>query len=265
MSTSAQADMINAAIAEPAPEMHPPLDTSVELFRGVYDADSDTWYNNATVKELTGEDEETLSALQNKKDVTFFDYMSAILQCSVESVGPYSPKTQPHLINKLILPDRDMLFLATVRATYGTEREMNVRCGKCGGLNDVTINLDEDFPILRPDIDFHEPLEVNLTKGKTIRVRMPNGEDTTESQKGTKTDAEVTTKLLSRLAVFEDGQEPADRLAWSKSLSIADRRLIAQTLLNTEAGPKMEEVETQCAHCDATLPVSLDWVSLLFS
>lgn len=265
MSTSDQADIINAAIADPAPGMTPALDGSVSLFRGVYDVDSDTWHTDAMVRELTGEDEEFLSTLQNKKDVTFFDYMSGILSRSVVNVGPYSPSDQPHLINKLILPDRDMLFLATVRATYGTERQMNVRCGKCGGLNDVTINLDDDIPIVRPQIDFREPIEVKLTKGKSIRVRMPNGEDTTESQKDTKTDAEVTTKLLSRLAVFDDGHEPADRLAWSKSLSIADRRLIAQTLLSVEAGPKMEEVETQCAHCAATLPVSLDWVSLLFS
>jgi hypothetical protein len=265
MSTAAQADIINNAVVDPPPEMHPMLDTSVELFRGVYDVDSEVWYKNATVRELTGEDEETLSTLQSKKDTTFFDYMSAVLSCSVESVGPHSPKQHPHIINKLILPDRELLFLATVRATYGIEREMNVRCGKCGGLNDVVINLDDDIPIIRPELDFNEPIEVKLTKGKSIRVRMPNGEDTTESQKDTKTDAEVTTKLLSRLAVFADGQEPANRLAWSKSLSIADRRLIAQTLVKIEAGPKMEEVETQCAHCDATLPVSLDWVSLLFS
>ena len=265
MGTAAQANIVNDAISDPPPEMHPLLDTSVELFRGVYDGDAGVWYKTATVQELTGSDEEKLSSLQSKKDTTFFDYMSAVLSCSIESIGPHTPSKQPHLVNKLILPDRELLFLATVRATYGTERQMNVRCGKCNGLNDVVINLDDDIPIIRPELDFNEPIEVKLTKGKSIRVRMPNGEDTTESQKDTKTDAEVTTKLLSRLAVFADGQEPANRLAWSKSLSIADRRLIAQTLVKIEAGPKMEEVETQCAHCDATLPVSLDWVSLLFS
>jgi len=265
VSTSAQADIINSAIADPAPEMSPSLDTSVELFRGVYDADSSTWYQTAVVRELTGADEEALSSLQNKKGTTFFEYMSAVLSHSLVSVGPHSPKSQPHLVNKLILPDRELLFLATVRVTYGTERQMNVRCPKCGGLNDVVINLDDDIPIVRPDLDFKEPIEVKLTKGKSIRVRMPNGEDTTESQKDTKTDAEVATRLLARLAIFDDGHEPADRLAWSKSLSIADRRLIAQTLVNLEAGPKMEEVETQCAHCESVLPVALDWVSLLFS
>lgn len=265
MSTADQADMINNAISDPPPEMHPLLDTTVELFRGVYDADSDTWYTHANVRELTGADEETLSTLQNKKDITFFDYLSAVLKCSVESVGPHKPEHNPHLINKLILPDRELLFLATVRATYGTVRQLNVRCGKCKGMNDVSIDLDEDIPVIKPNFDLKEPVEVKLTKGKSIRVRLPNGDDTTESQKDTKTDAEVTTKLLSRLAVFNDGQEPSDRMAWSKSLSIADRRLIAQTLVNLEAGPRMEEVETQCAHCGSVLPVSLDWVSLLFS
>jgi hypothetical protein len=263
--TSGDADLINSAVAEPAPEMNPLLDTSVELFRGVYDIDSSVWYQTATVRELTGADEEELSVLQNKKGTTFFDYMSAVLAHSVVAVGPHNPKSHPHLINKLIIPDRELLFLATVRATYGTERQMNVRCPKCGGLNDVVINLDDDIPVVRPPLDFREPVEVKLTKGRSIRVRMPNGEDTTESQKDTKTDAEVATKLLARLAIFDDGQEPADRLAWSKSLSIADRRLIAQTLVAIEAGPKMEEVETQCAHCESVLPVALDWVSLLFS
>lgn len=265
MSTAEQADLINNAISDPPPEMHPMLDTSVDLFRGVYDEDADRWYTNATIRELTGADEETLATLQNKKDITFFDYLSAVLSCAVEAVGPHTPKNNPHLISKLILPDRELLFLATVRATYGTERQLNVRCGKCKGMNDVAINLDDDIPVIRPLIDLKEPIEVKLSKGKSISVRLPNGEDTTESQKDTKTDAEVTTKLLSRLAVFNDGQEPTDRLGWSKSLSIADRRSIAQTLVKIEAGPRMEEVETQCAHCGSTLPISLDWVSLLFS
>lgn len=263
MSTDEDAQKINTAMQDPVPHVHPPSDNVVQLFRGLYDKDTDAWYDVATVRELTGEDEEELSRLQVKKGTTLFEYMTKVLQLGIDSIGPYSPREHPQIVDLLILPDRDLVFLGLIRATYGSGREVGTRCPKCSGLNDVEINLDDDIPIIYPDFDVKRPLEVKLSKGQTVHVRIPNGEDTMESQKDTNTDAEVTTKLISRLVTFPDGNEPPDRLAWSKALSLSDRRSIAKTLVSVEIGPKMEEVDTQCAHCGAEMPIALDWVSLL--
>ena len=55
-----------------------------------------------------------------------------------------------------------------------------------------------------------------------------------------------------------------EREAWAKKLGVADRKNIIKALTSAQPGPRMGEVETQCAHCEKELTVVLDWVSLLF-
>jgi hypothetical protein len=265
MSSSDQASVINEASADPVPEMAAPVDNSVQLFRGLYNSDEDAWYDTAYVRELTGEDEEYLATFESKKDVTYFEYMTEVLRRAVLRIGPLDTQQAPVLIDRLIMPDRDMLFLGIVKATYGYTRSIAANCRKCDGMNDVEIHLDDDFPIIAPERDPKKPISVNLSNGMTVGVRLPNGEDTSESNRDAKNGAEVTTKLLSRVVIFNDGEEPADRLTWSKSLSIADRRAIAKSLVSAKMGPKLEEVNTQCAHCGENMTVRLDWVSLLLN
>jgi hypothetical protein len=265
MSSTEQVSLINEASTDPVPEMAAPIDNSVQLFRGLYNSEEDAWYDTAYVRELTGEDEEYLATFEAKDGVTYFEYMTEVLRRAVLRIGPLDVQQAPVLLDRLILSDRDMLFLGIVRVTYGYTRSIAATCRKCGEMNDVEIHLDEDFPIVAPEHDPKKPITVNLSNGATISVRLPNGEDTSESNRDTKTGAEVTTKLISRVAIFNDGEEPADRLAWSKALSIADRRLIAKSLVSAKMGPSLEEVNTQCAHCDSDMTVRLDWVSLLFN
>jgi hypothetical protein len=269
MSTGSDVDTINSAItatSDPRPAITPGLPTEIELLRGLgekQDDGSETWHTVAKVKELTGEDEEALATLETKKDITYTEYMNALLERAVTHIGTLEVKKLPGIMNKLILADRDMLFLGVVRATYGINRDLRVRCPHCSESNDVQIDLDEDFPIRRASFDLRDTMKVTTSKG-VVQLRLPNGEDTVESQKKAKTDAEINTAMLSRCAVFEEGEEPEDRIVWAKGLNIGDRRKLVNALLAVKLGPDLEEVETQCSSCGEPMPMAMDWVSLLF-
>jgi len=122
--------------------------------------------------------------------------------------------------------------------------------------------LDEDFTYEEPDFDVRKGLDVDVSFG-TVTVRLPNGEDTNAVRKLVDNDAALNTKMISRCVVWPDGEEPSDKELWARNLNVFDRRKITQVLLDAEVGPKMGEVDTQCAYCEETLPVMLDWVSLL--
>ncbi len=266
MSTASNADVINDAAADPVPSMPAPLSGEITLLRGLAfkeDDESLTWHDHATTRELTGADEEKLATLENKPGLTYTEYMNTILENAVLKIGDLNVSQMPGIANKLILADRDMLFLAVLRSTYGSTRTIRARCSECGATNDVVIDLAEDFPITHPDFDIREPIEVETSKG-TVKLRMITGEDTVEAQKIAKTDAELNTVMLSRCAVWGD-LAPVDKLEWARSLSVADRKKLTETLQAIDIGPNLQGVDTHCAECEANMPILLDWVSLLLS
>lgn len=263
---SSEADIVNSAISESAlPVLSVGLATEIELLRGLGEKKEDgteVWHSLAKFRELTGADEEALAGLENKKDITYTEYMNTLLSRTVTHIGGLEVDKYPGIMNKLILADRDMLFLGVVRATYGLNRDLRVRCPHCDESNDVQINLDEDFPIKQPTFDLRDTLKVDTHKG-VFQLRLPNGEDTIEAQKNAKTDAEINTAMLARCAVFEEGEEPADRIQWAKELNAGVRRKLVNALLDVKVGPDLEEVDAQCASCGQTMPLLMDWVSLL--
>jgi hypothetical protein len=266
MSTQETAEVINDAIADPVPHMPDAPNSVIDLMRGVYDPSIEKWHSQAEIRELTGEDEEYLASIENKKGLLYAEYMTAILNRAVVRIGDISISGAEgaKVINKLILGDRDLLYLAVVKATYGDERTIKMTCNNCNGSNDVTLELDNDFPITSPTFDLQKGLEVEISS-ETVTLRLPNGEDTVEVSKNSKNDAEMNTLMLSRCAVWSDGNKPDSPVKWARSLSIKDRKKLVDALLSVEVGPKMGEVDTQCASCGETMPILLDWVSLLFS
>lgn len=263
MSTSAQADQINAAATDPAPEMPTPLDDSVELLRGVHQEldGQEFWHDVARVRELNGADEEALDILGKKKGVTYTQYMDALLKRAVLNIGTIDVQQHPEVLDKLILADRNTLFLAIVKATYGNTRTIRATCNECSTSNDIEIELDEDFKIRKPSFSLQKPIIVDTHKG-SFSLRLPNGEDLIEAQKDGNGEAETNSIILSRCLIFGE-KAPADKLDYARQLNAGVRRKLIDTLLDVEAGPDLEGVDTQCANCGAEMPVLLDWVSLL--
>lgn len=254
---AAQADALNSALSDAAPEMEPAPDTVVRLLRGVYNKDLDTWETTAVVRELTGHDEEALSAHNNNSTV-YAEYMSFLLRRAVVSIGSISVKDNPEVIDELIIGDRDSLFLGIIKATYGPQREYQVVCNSCGGSNDVFVGVDE-FPVKEATHDVREPLTITLKNGKEVQFRLPNGADSQVVARKGKTTPEQNTIMLSRCVIgIDNGAE------WAKNLNMADRAEIISKLLDAQPGPQIGEVKAQCAHCSEDMIIMLDWASLLF-
>jgi hypothetical protein len=261
---SSLAQSANNAITDPAPYIdHPPV-TDIQLLRGLLNAESGEWQTSAVVRELTGEDEEALAAFDSKEGVTYGEYLAHLLQRAVVSIGSQEVNKNKDIIDNLIIGDRDVLFLAIVRATYGKTREVQLSCGSCGGSNDVSIDLDEDFKMEKVEDDLSQPILVKLKDGNTLSFNLPTTGDSRYASKKGKTVAEQNTFIIARCLQSDEGT-PSSRESWSKKLNVADRKKILKKITSVQPGPRMGEVETQCAHCDENLTVVLDWVSLLFS
>ena len=252
----------NAAIEDPAPAIDNPPPTDVKLIRGVLNTANGEWETTAVVRELTGEDEETLAALDSKGDLSYGDYLVALLKRAVVSIGTQKVENNPEVLEDLIIGDRDLLFLAVIRATYGRVREIQMACGSCGESNDVGIDLDEDFKVEGTPKDLTKPIQVQLKDGSTISLNYPTTGDSRYASRKGKTTAEQNTLIISRCLVSEMDKD--SRETWAKKLGLVDRKKITKAINSAQPGPKMEEVKTQCAHCDQELIVVLDWVSLLF-
>ena len=114
-----QQPSVEALLKDPVPEIGYPLPSQVELHRGLFDQTTGTWQTTAEVRELTGEDEEYLASFEAKATTTYADYTSALLKRAVVNIGSFQMSDSPDVIDQLILGDRDTLFMAVVKATYG--------------------------------------------------------------------------------------------------------------------------------------------------
>ena len=263
LSLAAQADEVNEAIHDDPPEVGEAAPTTVSLMRGVIDPESGEWQRTATVREMTGEDEEELARLSNLEDLTYADYTSAMLRRAVLSIGTQTIGGNPDTLENLIIGDRDLLFMGVVKATYGNIRDFSVTCGSCSKSNDVQVNLDKDFPVTPAKASLTEPRVVTFKDGTEVKVKYLTGKDAQVIADANNNPAEQNTAIVSRAVVWDDDRSEEVKKQWSKGLSLADRKAVIDTVLEDQPGPTLEEVEAPCGHCGDKITMLLDWASLL--
>lgn len=260
MDLAQQAAAVNDVINESElPRIGSTPSGEVTLLMGWPDIDG-VWHTNALVRELTGEDEEALSALDARNNVSYGDYMTEMLSRAVVSVGPYKIATTPHIIDELAVADRDLLFIGIIRSTYGDVRKFTMTCPACKGDNDVNVDLSDSFPILGTTEEIRKVRAVTLRDGTVVKLKHPNGADSRFVAKHSKTTAEQNTALISRCVLVD----APDKLSWAKKLGLADRNALIKEIMGQKFGPQAEEVNAPCGHCGETISLSIDWVSLLF-
>lgn len=264
MSTVDDADAFNEAIKEPAPSISHPQSVLVELHRGLINPLSGEWQTTAEVRELNGEDEEFLASLENNKKLTYAMYVNTLVTRATLKIGDIEVRSSKSVIEDLIIGDRDTLLLAIVKATYGPERTFKVTCQTCRASNDITINLDDDFPIRKPSVDLRTPFTIKLKDGHIAKFRYPVGADNIAMGKADSV-AQQSTILIARCVILPDTKDSSYNESWAKSLGLKDRNNILQQLLGQQVGPDLREVNTQCASCSADINVNIDWVSLLLA
>lgn len=259
MDITQQADALNKALEDEVPKIKEAPQPLVELIRGAFNKETDSWETFATVRELNGFDEEAIASIDSRKMV-YPEFMSFLLKRAVLRIGNMDVQENPSIVDHLIVGDRDLLFLGIVEATYGKTREYQVNCQSCGASNDVFVSMDE-FKRKEPTFDVKEAFSVTLSDGSTVSLRLPNGFDSQQIAKKAKTTAEQNTMMISRCVLAEKGRNNED---WAKSLSLKDRNLLIKELAEKQPGPVIGEVNAQCATCEADLNIVLDWASLLF-
>jgi len=259
MDAKQQADSINSALQEAIPEMKAAPNTVVELIRGIFNDELESWDTTAVVRELNGFDEEALASLDNR-NLVYAEYMSALLKRAVVSIGSVMIANNPSVIDNLIIGDRDLLFLGVVEATYGKTREYQVTCRSCDASNDVTVSMDE-FENKKTDLDVHKPLVGVLSDGTEIEFRLPTGGDSQLVAKKAKSTAEQNTFMIARCVTSKHIKNAEN---WAKGLGLKDRANLVKLLLDNQPGPVVGEVNAQCATCGEPMVLALDWASLLF-
>lgn len=243
---------------EPLPEITDSPDPVVNLICGV--KSGDTWLDTAIVREMTGEDEEFLADMDNRSSLTYPEYILALLQRTVVSIGNISVTQSPSVLNELIIGDRDLLYLSVVKATYGKSREFKVKCPHCSESNDLLIDLDDDFPIQGDRTQARDSIEVTLKNNKKYTFRRPNAEDSRRVARASKSVAQQNTIMISRCIKDLVG----DTETWARKLAISDRSAIVNAIFDAKVGPSPQEVNAPCGHCGQDVRLALDWVSLLF-
>jgi hypothetical protein len=252
-------EQINTGMEDTAPVMPSPFSGVVQLLRGLHDEHG--WHDTALVRELNGADEEFLAELGSKDSVSYTEYVTGVLTRGVVTIGTLPSKG---LTQKLILADRNVLFHAILRMTYGDDKHVLITCPACSKESEIILELEKDFPIFGMGTDLRPPLKVDLRNGE-VEVRYPTGEDVAYAVANSHNTPEMNTMVIARTIVATDDTTFDQKVEMARELNIPDRRAIEKAIENSTShlGPQLGEVDTRCVHCEANMPVLMDWVSLL--
>jgi hypothetical protein len=218
------------------------------------------WNATCEVRELTGVDEEAL-AKARKADETF----DLMLVRGVTRVGELDLSRMDSgesrgWLGKLLIGEREMLFLAIAKATYGDERKYEYKCKDCGLAQTLTVRISEDFkPQEIPDIR-EKAFSYTTTKGQKITYRLATGDDQAEVlRKQGATTAEMNTTLLSSCITEVDGTLVVDPMFFARSLSMRDRQAILSDMVAHQPTINLL-VEFPCDGCGEGQQVTFGWL-----
>lgn len=236
------------ASREEVPDIELTDDTHVELPSGYLTQDG-VLVQEATVRELTGADEEALA-----KAASPSRFINVLLERGVVKIGDEAANSG--LLRNLLVGDRDALVIGIRRATFGNDVELvAVPCANCSEIVDLTIELS-DIPVRKLDDPTVRIYEVPLRKG-VAKLRFPSGkiqEGLLEKEKLSL--PERNSYLLAQCVVSLPGVSIVDERA-IKSLGMADRKLLLDYIEKHQPGPRYDELTFQHEECGGESPVYL--------
>lgn len=253
-SINAQVSQVLAESVGEAPVIPAPEDDRVKLCGGLYwDGELLT---RATVRELTGEDEEALARVKG----SLARWLTVLLERTVVRVGD-EPATAK-LVRRLLIGDRDELVIGVRIATFGPFiTAQNVQCPHCEDYFDARVDLTKIERIRITEPRPRHEYEVELRGGRKAIVRLPDG----AAQEGIfeKEDAtlpERNTALLGSCLVGVTAGENADGrtgVELAKALSVADRQTLIRFISDTQPGPLLDDIRFDHEACGKEVRLSL--------
>jgi hypothetical protein len=252
------------AVAGDVPLMSQPPETTVSLFRGLWQ--NGTWRIDAEVHELSGEDEEIVARAMNADDT--LNFVNAMLQQGVERIGAIDLRSLPAgerlaLLDTLLVGEKELLFLRILAATFGDERSVVTVCPECKSQMEVTFSLSE-IGTRKLEDPQRTAYEFKLRDGSVLEYRLVTGADQYEATKrrGALT-PEQNTIMLSRCILSVNGKTLVDPLHYARSLGAGDRRKLLLDINANQPGPFFEEVKLPCTECGVEATFLPGWADLL--
>lgn len=243
-------------IAGPVPIVTEVPDTAVDLPRGIHSGGK--WETRAEVRELNGSDEEALARFKDNAD-----FIDGVVVYGTERIGSLDLSTKSFAdrqsyLARLLLGEREQLFLAITKATFGDDKTLSYTC-VCGLESELDLKLSRDF--LAPEIDGLQSGAFSYvsSKGKSIEYRLVTGADQMEAtaRKGSSA-ADQNTLILSRCVSLVDGMEVLDPLSMARDLSMKDRLGILAAMAEKQPSPDMT-LDFECPGCGRVTKLEVAW------
>lgn len=231
-----------------------PVDPTVELPGGFISSDG-SLAKSATVRELTGRDEELIAKGGNKSIM-----LNTILSLGLEKLGYNKPTAQD--LDSLLAGDRDAILLGIRKVTFGNTVDGVIDCPGCGVKQDMLIDLDEDVEV----VELADPIkdrvfEVELRAGTAV-VGLPNGLVQKQlSENLYKSTAEKMSIFLGG-CLISINDNPCIGASSAANLGILDRETLFAEIVKRNPGPRLEAVVKACKACGVEISVPLSLAEL---
>jgi hypothetical protein len=204
----------------------------------------------ATVKELTGKDEEAIARVD-----TVGKALLTILSRGTVAIG--SEPASEELLDQLLVADRETILLGIYKATFGSTVEINAWFD--GESKPVEIDLEEEIEIT----ELKDPVadrEFVLTHRDTeFLVMLPTGIVQKELFKNfDKTTAELGTLLLENTVLSINGNRVYSK-EQVQELGLSDRAKISSEIAKRNPGPKFNPITVTDPEtgAEAVIPINL--------
>lgn len=227
--------------------------SSVDTFElpcGHVDAEGNV-HTSVTVREMTGEDEETLAA----RNMPTTKKINRILTRCTDSIGPFSGQALQFIIPDLTQGDRIYLLMAIRRASLGNEMPFQTTCPSCKEEARFILDL-ADLETKKMPNPAIRTYDIVLPKSKhKVRMKVLTGRgEEAISKAATKGQDVISTAIFARIESFDDKPVTIKDL---KDLPLADRNFLRGSWEGHEGGVDTE-VQVDCPSCGTAYDTELD-------
>jgi hypothetical protein len=229
---------------------------------------NDVVYDRVKIREITGEEEDMLSA-KNLPTVAKMDNLLAacVSRLYTEEIAPagddgkietYQPIDKKrellNCVKQMPVGDRVFLLLAIRRVSLGDNFEFEIKCPDCGTKERKSVDLStmDITEMTDKKLRFYDE---TLPSGKHCRMRILTGIEEAKMGKVRESNRDLMSKaLMLRIESIDDS--PVD-LASVKALSIKDRNQLRNGF-NKQEGGVDTGVDIVCNSCDNEYSTEMD-------
>lgn len=233
-----------------------------------YTDENGVFHKTFKLTEMTGEVDESLGDAKVRSNGA--KMITEVLYGVVESIGTMKKVTRED-IRKLSNPDRDFMLLMNYKYSMGDEMEWDDECTKCGGKNDLMLNVNDVKTTYMTQKESDAKIKVTLPIGikdgegkyhKELLCTFPNGKLSEQMFPIVRENPrKAITMMIANMVEKVVGYENWNYETFRK-MSKKDRTHIQKTMQEIEVGAEMS-TKAECFHCGETFQSAIPIQTLL--